>query len=326
MKIDRKKTIYILGIILVIQILILVFSNIFSLQNIKTQSIEKPLIKDLKKENITSFEIKDASTDFSIEKKDNQWFVKSGDKSIPGNEPIISAYIDTISKLPNGVVIYNGSDASSDKTYGFTDKKYQTLIVKTNNKKDFKLMIGYSGASRSSSFVKFENEKKIRELNSSIAGETGNMPILWAVKRILENQIKPDDIKSCEISSNFSWFKGNYKIIKDDKGKYTIEPPVKGGTLDEEILKMTINSIPGFIINDYKLNENVSGKTKTGSLKITEKSGKEITLDFYNSGEKEGSDFLLKTSLTDFVYSVSGGILTDLFKDSKNLIKKDEKK
>jgi hypothetical protein len=328
MKLDRKKIIIILSALLLFQVTLLVLSNVFSSQNIKAKSMQKLLISGLKKENVTSFEIKDAASGFSIEKKDGKWAVKIGEQFIPGNESKINDYIETITKLNSGIIVYKGVDASSDRAYGFDGKKNQTLVVKTNNKKDFTLLIGNTGSKSETSYVRLENEKVVREVNSSIASQTSNLPSLWAIKDIVMQVVKQEEIKSIEISSAFSWFKGSYKITKEEKEKgketFAIEPQVKGN-LEENVLRNIAINAATLMITEYKLSGNIDEKNKAGSFKIINKAGKDFVFDFYKGDENDKGYYIVKTSYNSYIYLVAEEVLKQIFKDTKDMIVKEQK-
>jgi len=325
MKLDKKKTMMVLSGLLVLQIIFLVLTNIFSAQNLKSSSIEKQLINGLKKDNIVSLEIKDSKINFTIEKKESKWFVKIGEKNLPGNESKINSYLEILEKLQSGITVFEGKGEANDEIFGFDNNKNQILTVKTSNNKDFALQIGKSGAKSGTSYLKLNNEKKVREVTSTISNETSNSPSAWAVKEIMVGVVKQENIKSCELVSNFSWFKGKYKITRELKEKtetYLIDPPLKNGLSDESILKSIFVSVGSFVVIDYKLNGGIDEKKKLGSITITSKPDKKMTLDFYKDEESENNNIALKTSFSDNLYLCSEESVKLIFRDTKDLIKK----
>ena len=170
----RKNIIIFLGSLFIFQILLYIILNFFSSQNIKSRTIEKKLISSIKKENIVSLEISDYKDSFLIEKRNDEWFVKMGDKYIPGDTTKIYSYINILLELTQGVIRDNGMGADSDKTYGFDKESYQKLIFKTNKSKVYTIYIGKTGQQRGTSYIRFNNEKKIREVKSIIATQTSS--------------------------------------------------------------------------------------------------------------------------------------------------------
>jgi hypothetical protein len=327
MKIEKNKIIIYLCILLCAQIVIFALINIFSSQNLKSQEIGKLLLSGLKKDNIVSLEIKDSIGAFSIEKKDNSWVIISEKNSLPGDKEKIDAYIDQLVKTTAGVVVYNGSDASSDKTFGFGEKNNQVLTVKTKTK-SYTINIGNPGSKRSSSYVKFNNEKKVREVPSNISSSTSNSPGMWAVKNIFSS-VKFEDVISCEVVSKFDWFKGNYKItsngMTDKNLKLTIEPAVNK-ELQEYALENFIRGILGLSISEYKLNGGVEGKEAIGTLKLLLKDKKEVAVEVYKADNTDPGAFIIKSSLSNYLYLISEDMAKTLFKNTRDFVKTEPKK
>jgi hypothetical protein len=325
MKIERSKTIIYLGIILAVQIVIYLIFNVFSLKNLKLNSIEKQLIGGLKKENIISLQIKDSVNSFNIEKNNDKWIVKTDDKKLPADMTKIDSFLDLLVKLQSGIIVYNGSDTSADKTFGFNDKSSQTLIVKTKDNKTNSIILGNSGSKSSSSYLKFNNEKKIREVNSLIASQTSNTPGLWAVKNIFSD-IKIDDLSACEIISNFGWYKGKYKILsnglKDKEMKFTIDPPLKG-VLEDLALENVIYSILNLNISEYKLKGNIVDANVMGNILLTLKSNEKVNIDVFKAEKEDPGNYIIKSSKSDFLYLISEDQAKLMFKDTKDMIKKE---
>ena len=148
---DKKKTIIILSGLLIFQIILILFLNFFSSQSIKTRSIEKELLKGLKKGDITSIEISDVNDSFIIQKEENVWFVNTKGTKIPGNDSKIETYIDNILKLTSGVVRDRGDKPETDKQYGFDNESRQKVVIKTANKKEYTIFIGSTGFQRGTS-------------------------------------------------------------------------------------------------------------------------------------------------------------------------------
>ncbi|OHD12298.1 MAG: hypothetical protein A2086_10745 [Spirochaetes bacterium GWD1_27_9] len=326
MKLDRKNTIYALGGLLVFQIILIALLNIFSSQNIKTGNIQKALVNGLKKDDIVSFEITDSMDTFAVEKKDGNWMVRVEQSYLPGNPSKINSYLDLITNLTQGVKISDTYDSSTDIAFGFSEKEYQKLAVKTKNKKDFYIFIGNPGSKRGTSYIKFKDEKKVREIMSTIASETSNEPIQWADKNIFD-KLAIEDIASCEINSNFTWFKGNYSINykeekdKDNKTKITFVVDPKIDETDEILIRDLLTNISTLTISEYKLKGGITGKDKLGFIKLTLRNGKNYVLDFYRADADDIGSYILDINTNEYLYLLHEDPLKRLFKDSKEFLK-----
>lgn len=328
MQLDKKNILIGLCGFLALQILVLIFLNVFSYQNVKLDKINKPLISGLSKDNITSFEIKDNLDSFIITKKDGKWMVSTENTFIPGNSIKINDYVDALSKINQGLVIDKGNDTSSDKVYGFEQKQMQKVIVKTNNKKDFTISVGSTGSKRGSSYIKFNDEKKIREISSSISSQTNNQPIDWAEKNIFD-KLTENDIMSVDVVSNFDWYKGTYQISfkeqKDEKDKnktgiFTITDAKEN--YDDVLIGEVIKNIVSLNASEYKLNGSVQGREKSGNIKVTLKSGKSYLLDFYKADKDDVGNFIIDVDYNEYLYLIHEDVAKRFFKDLKELVKK----
>ena len=321
MKIEKNKIIIYLGILLAAQILVYVMINIFSSQNLKNQAITKPLLNGLKKDNVVSLEIKDKESDFTIKKKDSDWIITVDGMDLPGDKDTIESYIDDLVKMPSGIVVYNGSDASSDSAFGFDEKSDQILTVKTKNK-SYALNIGSPGSKRTSSYIKYNNEKKVREVASNISSSTSNTASMWAVKNIFSS-IEFKDVKSLTITSKFDWFNGSYKITSnglDGKElKLTIEPAL-AGTHNDFSLENEIRALLNVTVSDYKLKGSVDGKEIMGSF-VLATAGKTISADVYSSDENDPGDYILKSSDSKYLYLITEEIAKMIFKNTNEFLK-----
>lgn len=328
MKFDKKNITIGLAAILVIQVLILTGLNVFSFQNVKLDKIARPLVNGISKDKIVSFEIKDSLDSFEIIKKEGKWFVNSDNALIPGNISKINDYLDVLSGLSNGIIIDKGGDSSTDKIFGFEQKQFQKVTVKTSNKKDFSVAIGSTGSKRGSSYIKFNDEKKVREISSTISSKTNNQPIDWADKNIFD-KISENDVISAEISSKFDWYKGDYKIAfkentdpndKTKKGGFAIE----GATInyDDILLNESVKNIVTLTASEYKLNGSITGREKIGSVRLILKNGKNYLLDFYKADKDDVGNFIIDVDFNDYLYLIHEDVAKRFFKDLKELEKK----
>ncbi|HOV12852.1 MAG TPA: DUF4340 domain-containing protein [Spirochaetota bacterium] len=326
MKLDKKNILIGLAGILLVQVLILVLLNIFSFQNIKLDQIEKPLVNGVSKENIVSFEIKDKLDSFVILKKDGKWMVNTENAFIPGNSTKITEYLNVLSKLSSGIIIDKGGDTSSDKVFGFEQKQFQKVIVKTNNKKDFTIAVGSTGSKRGTSYIRLNDEKKVREISSTISSQTNNQPIDWAEKNIFD-KVTENDVMSVEISSKFDWYKGDYKLTskeeKNDKNETKVVFSVEGSnkTYDVDLLKDIVKNIVTLNVSEYKLNGNITGRDKIGNIRVILKNGKNYLLDFYKADKDDVGNFIVDVDFNDYLYLIHEDAAKKMFKNLKEIEK-----
>ena len=121
----NKKIINGLLILAAVQVILLVVVNTFSFNSIKTRKADKTLLSNVTDKNITKVKIWDKIDGFTLTKEKDAWYVSVEEDGktqlLPGDQKKIADYIATIASLNEGTVIYRGSDASSDETYGFTE-------------------------------------------------------------------------------------------------------------------------------------------------------------------------------------------------------------
>ena len=223
MKLSRQNLIFGLIGLLVLQSVILLFLYVFNFQNAKIRAIEKPLISGLNDKTITGLEIKDYMDSFSVMKDGSGvWFVHVGQNTMPVNADKLKNYIKDLSSMTQGVTVANTSDSAVDGKYGFDEKNYQELTILCGSKK-YTMLIGNTGSKRGTSYIKYNGEKKIREVKSTAATETSNQPINWARREIL-GHIPENDVKNYAVESTLSWFNGSYSFsakdanVKDNTG------------------------------------------------------------------------------------------------------------
>lgn len=321
---NRKNIIIILGGLLIFQILLFVVLNFFSSQSMKLRGIEKKLLTGIKKENVASLEISDYKDTFLIEKKDDNWFVKIKENYIPGNATKIYSYINILLELSQGVIRDKGTTPDADKLYGFDEESYQKVLVKDKKDKTYTIIIGKTGPQRGTSYIRFNNEKKIREVKSFIASETGNKPINWAKTNIFEAEMF-DDIVRCEIDSNFSWFKGSYSIKKvenkeEKKEDYIIEPPITDKKLQEYALENIVRNILNLTVEDYKFNGDISQKVKTASIKLILTDNEILQMDIYPADKEDIAEYIIDVGFIDYLYLVKEAEIKKFIKTKDELV------
>ncbi|MCK4798567.1 MAG: DUF4340 domain-containing protein [Spirochaetes bacterium] len=326
MRLDRKNIIIGLAALLGIQIILVLFLNFFSSQNIKSRYFEKELVKKFNKDAVISFEISDYQDTFSIDKKEDNWFIKVKENDLPGDITKIKSYLDILQNLTRGVIVDKGHDISNETHFGFDQKSYQKIHVKTTNKKDFILYLGKTGSKRGTSYIRLNDEKKVREVKSFIASETSNQPIKWAKRNIFDN-IAQEDVEKCEINSSMEWFKGGYTIKykdqEDDKKEdFVLDPPIENKELKQYVLQNIIKNFLNLTIDDYKLNRDVYQKKSMASIKLILKNNKSFMLDLYRADEDDIGDYIIDVDFNDYLYLVNEGDVKRFIKAKIDLVKK----
>ncbi len=328
----RKNIIIILSSLFVFQILLIVILNVFSSQKIKSRAIEKNFLNNVKKENITSIEISDYKDSFLIEKKKDKWYVKTGEKYIPSDSVKLYSYLNILEELSQGIIRDNGTSPEAEKTYGFDKESYQKVTLQTDKNKSFTVYIGKTGPQRGTSYLRYNKEKKIREVKSIIATETGNQPIKWAQTRIFDQTLL-EDLERCEIESNFDWFRGHYSIRKEktenEKGEkkeqYVIEPPVTSQKLKPFAVENIVTGIVNLTIDDYKFDGDISQKEKLAEIKLILFNNKTFQIDIYPADKDDIAEYLIDVDFNDYLYLVGESDIKKFIKSKDELIEKNEK-
>jgi len=298
------------------------------------RSYGKKLINNLNKENITSIIITDKSDSFVLEKKEEIWFLKVKDKYFPSKTEKMKNYIETLEKLTQGIIVDKGEKAGNESKYGFDIERSLKVEVKTSNKSDFYLIVGSAGTSSGTSYIKFRDEKKIREVKSSIAADTSNSVSGWANKRVFNEEIKREDVEKIEVESyNFKWYKGKYTIAavqnkeenKDKETsqtqKYEIIPAPKGEIKDYQKQNI-VETILFLNAYDFKVEGELGNREKLGQIKLYLKNNSTFTMSFYNKDPNDIADYIISVDFNNYLYLVLEDTLKNFIKSPDDLVSK----
>ncbi len=334
MKISRLNSIKILAVILIIFILITLYFQFFSPQKLMMRSYSKKLINNLKKENVTSIIVTDKAESFILEKKEDIWFVKVKDKYFPSKNEKIKNYLEELEKLTQGIIVDKGEKEGNEAKYGFDNERALKVEVKTSNKSDFYLIIGSGGTSSGTSYIKLRDEKKIREVKSSIAAETSNSISGWANKRVFSEEIKREDVEKIEIESyNFKWYKGKYTITsvqnkeenKDKDAvqniKYDITPAPNGEVKDYQKQNI-VETIVFLNAYDFKVAGELGNREKLGQVKLYLKNNSTFTMSFYNKDPGDIADYIIAVDFNNYLYLALEDTLKNFIKSPDELVAK----
>lgn len=323
---DKNKLILLLGCVLVFQIILILFFNIFSDQNRKARSFEKKLLKSFRKSDVVSIEVSDYQDFFLVEKKDKSWLIKVGDNYMPGNKAKIDSFLKTLSDIPKGIIRDKGIEEASEKHFGFDEKSYQKILVTMKNKKTHTLFLGNIGSRRGTSYIRYNEEKKIREINSFISSETSNQPVQWAETKIFDN-IVIEDVESFEIDSKLNWFTGQYTIKytnTDEKNKevFSISPIDENKKPKSFALENMIKNLLDLNIDDYKFNDTNTNRPIAGSLKLGLKNEKFFLINIYNADKDDIGDYIIDVDFNNYLYLVDENDVKRFVKAKNELLEK----
>jgi hypothetical protein len=326
MKFTRQQKIIGLAGLLVVQVIIILFLNIFSSTRINTRSLSKPLVSGFSGDAVLAMEVTDYLDTFSIERREGTWFVNIDGTLIPGNVEKITSYLELLEELPRGQVVLSNADSTSDGDFGFDQKNSQVLKVTTSNRKDFTVKVGNPGSRRGTSYIIFNDDRKIREVESFIATETSNEPVQWA-KRSIFDQLTVEDIEKYSITSSLDWFKGAYSVIykeqeEADKEDFILDPPMAGeAALKDFVLRNMVQALINVQIDEYKLNGNVDGRKPIATLELLLKNTKTYMIDIYESDPDDISDYILSVGFNNYLYLIDEDGLKRFIKSRDELKK-----
>ncbi|MCG8571556.1 MAG: DUF4340 domain-containing protein, partial [Spirochaetes bacterium] len=324
MQFTRNKTIVILSGLLCVQIIVILLLNLFSTQSIKQRNVEKKLLNKYKSENVISLDFKNNDTRFQIEKNGDQWFVKVDQNNLPANTEKVTNYLKMLAELSQGFIVYTGNDQEKNTNFGFNLENLMALEIKTEKSK-YSLQIGNPGPQRMTSYIKYKNENKIREVKSNIASLTSNEYINWAEKQIFHDDIKTNDVISCELKPQFEWNNQLMTILQADTtsdNKTFYLKDVSEAITEVFAVKNVITNLLNLQIDQYKLDDiNLNTKPVAGEIKMVLANGKDFRLWFYPTDDTDVGDFILKTDFSNFLYVLNEGKLKNIFKKKEDLIK-----
>jgi len=313
MKYTREKIIKILIASLIIQIIFIILLQFFSYQNIKARTIAKKLIPEFNVNAVISLEFSTAAETFTINKKEGIWFVKMKGNDIPAELVKIDSFLDIIRNLPEGVIRDKGTDPESDAGFGLDKEHYKKITIKSAKKKDIVLYIGNPGVLRGTSYIRINNEKKIRELRSVISNETEDKPVYWARKRIFDDSlISAVDINKYIIEGSLPWFKESYSIeyqeAKDEAGNiipdnFIIIPPINQKIIDNQFL-FIINALINLTAVDYKLDNDLNNRIKLGKVRLILKNGTVYNLTLFSGDKSVPEALIASVDFNNYLYYV----------------------
>ena len=326
----NKKIINGLLILAAVQLILLIVVNTFSFNSIKTRKADKVLLKGVTEKNITKVKIWDKIDGFTLTKEKDTWFVSVEEDGktllLPGDQKKIVDYISTIASINEGTVIYRGSDASSDATYGFTETNTRNLEIYVGDKKPQALQLGNNGNIKNSTYLRFAGDSKIRQVNSNVAQKTDRIYKNWTRREILPG-VTLNDIESVKLSGDCVFLKDNYSIKKqisetDKKETYVVEPAISG-ELDQSAIGIMLGKIVNLKADNFKFTGTVDGKEVVAQMEILCKGGKTHTVKFYQAtDDNDVGDFIAATTIDNYLYLFHDDTLTEAIKNCSDLVKK----
>lgn len=326
MKDKNVMTIKALSILVVIQIFVLIFVNLFSFKTVKDREISKKILKNANPNNIVSFELKDHIDGFKVFKENDSWFVQYENAKLPALKENVENYLKILSDIGEGIVIYKGSDNSTDMIYGLDQKSVLNVTVKLSNKKEYKIEIGNAGSGRASSYLRKNGENRVRLCESSISSLSNKDYKDWTDRKLLKD-ITVKDFKSATVKFDAPFLKEEYSLTvlpgKDKKSdSYKIEPQVSGKELDELVVKGMINGFITMKADNFKLSGTLSGKTPVGSMLLELRNGKKIDFRFYLADSDDIGNVIVDIDGNDYLYLYHEESFKNVIKLKDDLYKK----
>ena len=323
----KEKIISILVLVFIAQIILILVFTLFSNKNITNRAMEKKILSGFKKENVVSIEINDLKDTFNVEKIENNWFVKTGSRTLPGDKSKIDSYLNILSNLTGGIIREKNSNDEIDKQYGFDKDSRQKVTVKLKNKKSYVVYVGNASKQQGYSYFKF-NDNKIRETKSQIAADTSNQPVQWAKRELLEN-VSVEDIEKCVIDSSLPWFAGKYNLKANPEKKpdsqnidaFVFDPKIEG-KLVQYAAENIVRNLIFLRIDDYKFDADVTSRQKLATINVALKNGKTYGYFIYKSDKGDPVDYMIKVDFNNYLYLVSEASLKRVIKPREDLFEK----
>lgn len=335
MKKSRQNLLIILGALFIAQCIIIILINLFSAQNIKSRNIQQYLLKKYRSENVASIKIEDPNSSFTVKRKgESDWQILYDKHTLPADYEQITAYLKLLGDITKGIVVSSGKEDTALESYGFGSSSKLVLTVTMKNGKKHTIHVGNPGSTRGSSFIRYNNDKKVREVKSYISTQTSNQYIVWSKKKIFNTQIQGKDVKSVRLvpgndpgllSAAYTIQQLPSSLEEEDKSKTVFQtiPAPEAGELNYVELNSMVYNIIRLTIDEYKLEGDVAGKDKAAEIIVTLSSGKELEIDFYTADENDPGDYVVKVSGESHLYLVSretaAGIIMDMDKLVVNL-------
>ncbi len=308
-----------LSIILAVQIVILIFVNVFSFSSLKTRQVSKELFKGLNKQNIASFEINDSIDGFKAVLQDKKWFIEYEGAKLPADADKIKDYLDILGNLSDGFVTYTGSDEKSDAAYGLDQKVVQNLTIKNNKSKEFKLQIGSVGSRRGTTYIRKDGENRVRQIDSNLKAMSTALYKDWTDRRIVTGKTV-SDLKSIRFDLNLDFFKSDYTIMSGTDNVYSVIPESENRELDQLIVKGLVNSLLTLKSDNFKISGNLDGKSRVGNIQLEFKTGTQI-LEFYPADGDDIGNFIVKTENSPYLFLFHKDTLEKMLKTKDGLYK-----
>lgn len=328
MKIDREKSIFILSGVLILQILLLIGYNFFSFESRSSSKSSKPAFKNLTEKNIKKIEIVDFIDTFTLEKSDSDvWTVHFQEYVLPIDQQKIDSYLSILSELSEGTVVYNAQDEAGDGQFGFDEMNGQTVNITNEKGKTYTVMVGNPGNSKGTSYVIYNNDKKVRIIDSNISRSTDNQHIHWAKKDIF-SFLELGNISRVTVTGESELQSSNYAIEPDTEEKketkYLVKPE-NDKEANQVVLRNMLRNILQFNVNEYKLTGNVKGKELHAELLIDLFDGQQVKAHFYHPVDEDDiGDYIIDTDFDDYLYLVHEENAKKILKEYDELFESDE--
>lgn len=209
------------------------------------------LFPEFKKGEITKIEVLLQGKTTLLDKKDNTWWLVTGEKQYLAEQKLVVDLLARMEQLPPGDII--SQNPEKQRIFWVDQSGAEAKLSNSQGKFLVHIFVGKNGPDFMSTYLRLDNSNKVYQVSDNLRSIFYRSE--WRSRRIFENA--KDAVRTLEVTSE----KGTIAFLKDDGGWEIVKPayyPVK----DQTVTGM-INALQSLEANDF-ISLDTLKETQTG--------------------------------------------------------------
>ncbi len=253
----------------------------------------------------------------SFKKSGGEWMVEQYGKFRPVEPGVANEIVRLASDLSVGPIVSSNPDKQA--LYQVDSTAGRLITFSRDGARQGELIVGKSGADFQSSYVRLPGSDDVYLASHNITRLVQRPVDQFRDKAVIK--LDPGQIKGIKVSShdyNFTAASGDSLWELTTKGG-------KSATIPQQQMQSWLAQIANLRVNSFLSPDSAASidfSKPTAEVEISVSGSNPVTIQLLKAG-KEASDYFLKTSLSDELYSVREWVYKGLIKDPKTLGLKD---
>lgn len=324
MKISFKQQLAILLTLFTCLLLVLVLSPFFSSTKMVERESTQNLFTNFKSSLVNQINFKRGSSELTLIKKNQRWFVVSENQEIPANDNIVNAFLDGVKEVKTGRLV--SKKANNLEEYGLDESSSTSVEFHDERDNGHEILIGHEDDSYQRRYILAGS--KIYETKVP-SGFTNINSKEWIDLRLFSQLDNPQKVVSFFVGgvSPFDGAKLSYRIEatsedgKEGKIWMASELNAKCSTSEVEALLRKISSATAYGAAANVTKGQVGLESPKVTLAITGSDGIIYSLEV---GEKVANEnrYYAISSTTNFILEIQSSTLESLIKPIDTLLEK----